>query len=537
MSEPAATISSGERILVVDDSKVQLFAMSTMLKKEGFEVESTHEPLTAKNMIEQKGYDLLLCDLIMPDMDGIGLLRVSKSKRPTMPVVIMTAFGDRESAIQALKEGAEDYIFKASGDRERDEFIIRIRRALERAKLQKKIFDYQTHLEQMVDERTQELKATQDQLVQSERLRSLGVITSGVAHDFNNILAVILGRSQLLSQKIHDTDVSKDLDMITRSALKGSATIKRMQDYTRIRKDERFESIALNSMLEEVIEMTKTRWQDESNSLGVTINLQSQFGDVPLVSGDASELKDVFINIIFNSVDAMREGGTLSIRTYTEQIENTLWVVTELSDTGCGIPENIQSKVFDPFFTTKNQHGSGLGMSTAYGIVQRHRGHLSFKSKPGEGTTFYVKLMAALFVQQLAPDVARAKEVGPPKPLSVLVVDDDEAVRTTLVEMLEIQDHEVHQAGSGKEALRMIEERSFDIVFTDLGMPGMSGWEVSQEIKKRAPQTNIVMITGWGSQLDKEKAEQTGIQRILPKPVSFDEIVRAVTDFGLPLKS
>ncbi|HNL27888.1 MAG TPA: response regulator [bacterium] len=176
-------------------------------------------------------------------------------------------------------------------------------------------------------------------------------------------------------------------------------------------------------------------------------------------------------------------------------------------------------------------------MSTAYGIVQRHRGHLSFKSKPGEGTTFYVKLMAALFVQQLAPDVARAKEVGPPKPLSVLVVDDDEAVRTTLVEMLEIQDHEVHQAGSGKEALRMIEERSFDIVFTDLGMPGMSGWEVSQEIKKRAPQTNIVMITGWGSQLDKEKAEQTGIQRILPKPVSFDEIVRAVTDFGLPLKS
>ncbi len=522
---------SPERILIVDDSKVQLFAVATLLKKEGLEVESTHEPLTAKAWLESKTYDLLLCDLIMPDLDGLGLLRIAKSRHPRMPVVIMTAFGDRESAIQALKEGAEDYIFKASGDRERDEFTIRLRRALERAKLQQKILDYQIHLERMVEERTFELKNAQDQLVQSERLRSLGVITSGVAHDFNNILAVILGRSQILTQRILEPKLANDLQMIIKSALKGSATIKRMQDYTRIRQDEQFESLAIQDLLNEVIDLTKTRWKDDSESKGISIAIDKQFGDVPWISGSSSDLKDVFINILFNAFDSMPRGGTLTIKTYTEQIDNTMWVTAEFRDTGIGIPSEIQSKVFDPFFTTKHQQGSGLGMSTAFGIVQRHRGQIYFESEEGKGTVFFVRIMAALYVQQIAPDQETRETTDSLHPYSVLVIDDDEAVRTTLVEMLEIQDHKVSQASSGPEALRMLEESFFDIVFTDLGMPGMSGWEVSQEIKRRSPSTHIVMITGWGTQLDQDKANQAGVHKIIPKPVSCDEIIRTVNDF------
>jgi signal transduction histidine kinase len=521
-----------ERILVVDDSKVQLFAMCKMLEKEGYVVFSASEPLTAKRMLENSEFDLLLCDLIMPDMDGIAMLKFSKSLYATMPVIIMTAFGDRESAIEALKDGAEDYIFKASGERERDEFFIRIRRTLEKSKLQKKILAYQNSLEHMVEERTKELKETQDKLVQSERLRSLGVITTGVAHDFNNILGVILGRTQLLLRKINDAETLEDLQIIEKSALKGSSTIRRMQDYTRIRKDETFEPVQMNEIIDEVIEITKTRWKDESENKGITIEIEKQCEDIPYVTGDASELKDVVINVLFNAFDAMPKGGKVVIRTYQEQIQNEPWVTTEISDTGCGMAENIQSKIFDPFFTTKMEQGTGLGMSTAYGIVQRHKGDITFKSKTDEGTTFYIRLMAALFVHQV-PGEKEPEAVALPrkKKFSILVVDDDEAVRFTLAEMLEIQEHEVSMASSGKEAVKMVMQHHYDIMFTDLGMPGMSGWELSQEVRQRSPQTHVIMITGWGTQLDHQKAKESNVKKILPKPVSYDEIMNVVNDY------
>ncbi|MBL7960599.1 response regulator [bacterium] len=521
-----------ERILVVDDSKVQLFAMGKMLEKEGYVVFSASEPLHAKRMLENSEFDLLLCDLIMPDMDGIAMLKFSKSARPIMPVVIMTAFGDRESAIEALKDGAEDYIFKASGERERDEFLIRIRRTLEKSKLQKKILAYQNSLEHMVDERTKELRETQEKLIQSERLRSLGVITTGVAHDFNNILGVILGRTQMLIRKMKSSEIVDDLLIIEKSALKGSSTIKRMQDYTRIRKDETFVPVQMNEIIDEVIEITKTRWKDEAENMGISIEVEKKCDDIPYVTGNASELKDVLINVLFNAFDSMVSGGRVTVKTYLEHIHDEQWVTTEVSDTGCGIAENIQSKIFDPFFTTKSEHGTGLGMSTAYGIIQRHKGEITFKSKEKEGTTFYIRLMAALFVHQVMPENPIVKSAqDATRQFAILVVDDDEAVRSTLAEMLEIQGHDVSMASSGPEAIRMIMQRHYEIIFTDLGMPGMSGWELSQEIRQRSPQTHVVMITGWGTQLDHQKAAESNVKKILPKPVSYDEIIHAVNDY------
>lgn len=521
-----------ERILVVDDSKVQLFAMCKMLEKEGYAVFSASEPLNAKRMLENSEFDLLLCDLIMPDMDGIAMLKFSKSHHPTMPVIIMTAFGDRESAIEALKDGAEDYIFKASGERERDEFFIRIRRTLEKSKLQKKILAYQNSLEHMVDERTKELKETQDKLIQSERLRSLGVITTGVAHDFNNILGVILGRTQLLIRKLKNSEIVEDLHIIEKSALKGSSTIKRMQDYTRIRKDEIFVPVQMNEIIDEVIEITKTRWKDEADNKGILIEIEKECEDIPYVTGNASELKDVLINVLFNAFDSMLSGGKVMIKTYLEQIHEEQWVTTEVRDTGCGIAKDIQSKIFDPFFTTKSEHGTGLGMSTAYGIIQRHKGEITFESKENDGTVFYIRLMAALFVHQVPPEhpVISALPDAHRK-FSILVVDDDEAVRSTLAEMLEIQEHEVSMASSGQEAVKMVMQRHYDIMFTDLGMPGMSGWELSQEIRQRSPQTHVIMITGWGTQLDQQKAAESNVKKILPKPVSYDEIMHVVNDY------
>lgn len=519
-----------EEILVVDDSKVQLFSISLLLRKEGYVVEDFHDPLSAKAALEKKHFDLVLCDLQMPEFDGIAVLRLAKSLYPLMPVIIMTAYGDRESAIEALSIGAEDYIFKASGKREEEEFLIRIRRAIEKAKLQKSLINYQEHLEQMVQARTRELQEAQEQLIQSEKLRSLGIMTNGIAHDFNNILGVILGRTQLLMRKIRDGEVLGDLKTIEMASLKGSSTIRRMQDYTRIRKDELFTSLQLNEIVAEVIEITKTRWKDEAHERGVTIHLNTEYGDIPYINGNESELKDVLINVVFNAIDAMPGGGTITIRTAPEKIDNDPWVKLEIEDTGLGIAEEVQSKVFEPFFTTKESGGWGLGMSVAYGIIQRHKGNIRFSSAPNRGTTFYLRFPGALFLQQVPQPKASQGGSTDHKHKKILVIDDDDSMRVMLSEILEIDRHEVVSASSGMEALRLFKEDRFDVVLTDLGMPEMSGWDLAHEIKSMAPETRIIMITGWGTQLDRQKALDSGVEKILPKPVSCEEILRCVAE-------
>lgn len=519
-----------EEILVVDDSKVQLFTTSLLLRKEGYVVQDCHEPLVAKSLIEQKRFDLVLCDLQMPEFNGIDVLRLAKSLYPLMPVIIMTAFGDRESAIEALSIGAEDYIFKASGKREEEEFLIRIRRAIEKAKLQKSIVNYQEHLEQMVQARTRELQEAQEQLIQSEKLRSLGIMTNGIAHDFNNILGVILGRTQLLMRKTRDEDILADLKTIEMASFKGSSTIRRMQDYTRIRKDELFTAIQLNDLIPEVIAITETRWKDEAHEKGLMIQVGTDFKDIPLINGNASELKDVLINVVFNAIDAMPHGGRIEFRTYPETVDGDPWVAVEVSDTGTGIAQDVQSKVFEPFFTTKDSGGWGLGMSVAYGIIQRHKGNISFKSLPGQGTTFCLRFPGALFLQQMPEPKTASPTVSEKKQKRILVIDDDDGMRLMLSEILEIDRHDVASASSGREALELFRNGHYDVVLTDLGMPEMSGWDLAHEIKKLSAATRIIMITGWGTQLDQQKAAESGVEKILPKPVSCEEILKCVAE-------
>ena len=521
-----------EKILIVDDSKVQLLAISMMIKKEGYDVHKANDPKTAQGMLLETKFDLLLCDLKMPEIDGIQMLRFVKSHDSYLPVIIMTAFGDRDSAIEALSLGAEDYIFKTTGKKEDEEFIIRIKRALEKSKMQKRLLDYKNELEKMVEKRTDELRQTQDQLIQSEKLRSLGVITSGVAHDFNNILGVILGRTQLLLRDVTDESVIEDLESIEKSALKGAATIKRMQDYTRIRKDEAFVPVRIQEIMEEVVEMTRTRWKDAAEQKGISVRVNLDLQDVPDVEGNASELKDVFINIIFNAIDAMPEGGDLTIKTYLETILSEKWVTVEIRDTGVGIDSESKMKIFDPFFTTKMEQGSGLGMSVAYGIIERHKGHIKFSSTVGMGTVFHTRLPMALYVyEEPGLEKPEGKKQKEHRPCNILVVDDDDAIRLTLTEMLEIENHKVVSASSGQEALVFLANQNFDIVFTDLGMPGMSGWEVSKEVKRLYPSTKVVMITGWGGQLDSIRAKESGIEKIIPKPVSYEEILNTVKEY------
>jgi signal transduction histidine kinase/CheY-like chemotaxis protein len=377
----------------------------------------------------------------------------------------------------------------------------------------------------LFEERTRaysELASAQDQLVRTEKLRALGEMASGVAHDFNNLLASILGRAQLTLQRLQDPQLRKWLQVIERSALDGAQTVRRLQEFTRTRRDQPFVAVDLNEIIRGALEITQSRWREETRSRGVDVEAQTSFGTLPMVAGDPAELREAMTNLILNAVDAMPTGGTLTL---TTRVENNLVVVT-VADTGVGIPEAIRGKIFDPFFTTKGPQGTGLGLSMTYGILSRHGARITVDSQEGRGTTFRLT-----FAPGAVPDV----EVSAPAesaPLGVslrcLVIDDEAEVGRVLGDVLQTSGHRVVVLGDGAEAIAQFRAEAFDIVFTDLAMPRVSGWQVAQAVKEMAPAVPVVLVTGFGVELTAEERQVHGVDMVLVKPLKIADVLGAV---------
>jgi signal transduction histidine kinase len=367
-----------------------------------------------------------------------------------------------------------------------------------------------------------ELSAAQDQLVRTEKLRALGEMASGVAHDFNNLLASILGRAQLLLQRIEDPRLRKWLQVIERSALDGAQTVRRLQEFTRIRRDQPFVPVDVNQVVRDALEITQSRWREEAASRGIAIDVRTALGEVPHVGGDAVELREALTNLILNAVDAMPDGGALSLRT---AVVDGL-VELAVSDTGVGMPESVRQRIFDPFFTTKGAQGTGLGLSITYGILMRHRARVTVASEPGQGTTFRL----AFEPSAEPPVVERVVPVSAPAgaPLRCLVVDDEEPVGTVLGDVLESSGHSAVVLTNGAEAIERFRREPFDVVFTDLAMPGLSGWQVARAVKASAPSVPVFLVTGFGVELSVEERRAHGVDLVLSKPLNIDSILDAI---------
>ncbi len=374
----------------------------------------------------------------------------------------------------------------------------------------------------------QELRQAQDQVVQAEKLRAMGELASGVAHDFNNVLAVVLGNTQLLLHQLDrlgPEEIREGLKVIERSSKDGAETIRRIQEFTGVRRDREFISLSLNDIVTEVANITQPRWRDQTQKKGIQIELTIHLGVIPLIMGNPSEMREVLTNIIFNAVDAMPKGGRLSIST---QLQAEGWVEVRIADTGIGMTEDVKKRVFDPFFTTKGVTNSGLGMSVSYGIVKRHGGEVLIESAPGKGATFILHLPTGYEEEEpVAKEVAVSKES---KGARILVIDDEESVRDILSRMLKTKGHKVVVAPNGEEGVERFKAEAFDLVFTDLGMPKLSGWDVGKTIKEINPKTPVAMITGWGVELDREKLNESGIDLIISKPFNFEQVVDLVSE-------
>jgi signal transduction histidine kinase/CheY-like chemotaxis protein len=382
-----------------------------------------------------------------------------------------------------------------------------------------------------------EQERIREQFSQMEKLSALGELASGVAHDFNNTLTGILGRAQLLQRTNDPEKIKRGLDVIIKTAEDGAKTVKRIQDFARQRRDHNFELVSIDQILLDASEITRPRWKNCAEVSNIHITVDLQIGSNAMVMGDDSELREVLVNMVFNAIDAMPEGGTLTLS--TSMVDQS--VVIKIVDTGVGMYPEVRSRIFDPFFTTKGKAGLGLGLAVSFGIIRRHGGIIEVESQYGSGTEFRVTLPVAkiveggLQVELPNPEPARAAldELSLTEEnarLRLLIVDDEDFVRDLLQDILEGEDCDVRVAASGSEALAMFREIQFDAVFTDVGMPGMSGWELAREIRHLSQQIPIAVITGWGEAVGSNEQKAAGVDWVLAKPFTADRIAELVRD-------
>jgi CheY-like chemotaxis protein len=283
--------------------------------------------------------------------------------------------------------------------------------------------------------------------------------------------------------------------------------------------------VSVDQLLLDVSEITRPRWKDHAEAANVHIGLELQIRSKALLMGDESELREVLVNMVFNAIDAMPCGGTLTMA--TKEIGDAVEI--SVSDTGAGMSEEVRSRIFDPFFTTKGKTGMGLGLAVSYGIIRRHEGTVEVDSEINRGTTFRINLPIAKGVVKVAPTgdlivPARAAFSQKPQQTKILVVDDEDYVRELLRDILEKEGCQVCLADGGHEALALFQAEQFDAVFTDVGLPGMSGWELARAIRAQDKQLPLAVITGWGEAVGSHEQKAAQVEWVVAKPFTVDRI-------------
>lgn len=460
-----------------------------------------------------------------------------RSVQPHVPGLLATCIRFQEERFGSLCLTKKSGSFVAEDEQLLVTLVANAAAALRRIRL----FDAATHesaqtiedLRQALDN----LKAAQEQLVRTQSLRALGELAGGTAHHLNNVLAIILGQVQLLRMTVADTAIQGSLETVERAALDGAETVRRLQTFARSRPSEHLVPVDLVRIVEESLELTRPRWQDEALAQGIQIELERELSAVPSISGQASELREAVTNLILNAVDAMPQGGRMTAKTWSEPG----WVCLLVSDTGVGMSNEVRRRAFEPFFGTTGLGRAGLGLSVAYGIVQHHSGEITMKSAEGKGTTVTLRFPSAtrsVAVQReefsnslpaTEPEVLFSRAAPPPVTPSlrlgrILVIDDEAGVRSLLAEILSTQGHTVDQASDGSEGLVLLERNRYDLVITDLGMPEVTGWEVARAVKARWPSIRVILVTGWGESVQREATVEQGVDALLCKPFKVQEV-------------
>lgn len=455
-----------------------------------------------RNLCQSAGYESVALIPLRSDGKIIGLLQFN-DRRPNQFTLEMIQFF----------EGLSPSI------------AIALRRMQTRADLKKSNLALQAALKQLQD--------IQEQVIQQERLNALGQMAAGIAHDFNNALIPVLGYTELLLSRQGILDNRKEtIEMLklTRSgAINAAETVHRLGEFSRPGELSQQQPVDLARVIQDTVALTRPKWKVEMETKGVTIDLRTEIAPVAPIPGDEHEFGQLLTNLIFNAVDAIPREGSITIRLHSH--DSGKHAVIEVQDTGVGMSEEVRRRCLDPFFSTKTGRGMGLGLSIAYGIVQRHKGSIEIQSEPGKGTRVIVQLPLDEASAMKSQEEKPPSDLRPPiPPLRVLIVDDEEAVRDVLSRYLEADGHTVRLAAGGQAGLQLFESESFDMVILDRAMPGMNGDALAAAIKSRSPQTPVIMLTGFGDLLGDQGGRPLRVDKIVAKPLTRETLRRAMAE-------
>ncbi len=551
-------------ILLIEDNEEQVQFLTQLLVTSDaarFEVSAVVTLDGALKRIKSGRLDLILLDLSLPDSDGLETFIRVIEHAPMVPIVVLSGIRDVAVAIETVQLGAQDYLVKGHVD---NHLLIRsLQYAIERNRIQFQLKLAYEELEVRVQERTSalrdsnerlqreitdrrraeeatlesnrqlaealaKLRSAQEEIIQRERMLALGRMANGIAHDFNNALAPILGFSELLLMKpeiLRDLDKSRNYVEIIHTAARDSAkVVRRLREFYRYRdKDEIFTPVVINDLILQVISLTQPRWKDQALLAGVSIEIRTELGHVPTVPGNEQELREALANVLLNAINAIPKRGTITICTEVQG----RWVVVTVTDDGIGMTEEVKARCLEPFFTTTtNEEGSGLGLGSVYGIIQRHDGGLEIQSEVSRGTSVTVSL-------------PMEKECCPPEPakpvpvangvLRILVVEDEPLVREVLTVYLAEDKHNIVTANDGRDGVEKFRSAgAFDLVLTDRAMPEMNGDALAREIKRIQPGQPVILLTGFGDLMVGSGEQPEGVDMVVSKPFTLSTLRTAI---------
>jgi DNA-binding response OmpR family regulator len=591
------------RILIAEDSATQAKRLVHILETQGYRVTCAANGQLAFDMAKQQKPDLVISDVVMPEMTGYELCAAIKrdAKLNHIPVILVTTLSDPQDVIRGLECGADNFVLKPYDS---DQLLRRIQFVLVNSDMRKTeqpgmgleiMFGGQRHfitadrlqilnlllstyeaaiqrnkeltntrdtlhetnkelqeltieLEDRVKHRTRELEQSnealrhaQQALIQQERLRALGQMASGIAHDINNAISPIALYTEAMLERETLSDRARGyLTTISRAIDDVAQTVGRMREFYRPRENElQLASVELNPLIQQVEDLTRARWNDLAQQRGIMIELANVLADDLLpIRGAENEIRDALTNLIFNAVDAMPEGGSIRISTRNgttpdAQGNDHPCVFLEVTDSGIGMDEETRRRCLEPFFTTKGDRGTGLGLAMVYGMAKRHSAGLDIDSALGKGTT--VRLTFRSGTHQTASTGRVPQPLFAVRSLRVLLVDDDPSLLESLRSSLEDEGHKVATAGGGQAGIDAFRDaqkagRLFDIVITDLGMPYVDGRQVVASVRSMSPGTPIILLTGWGQHIANENEKAPQVDRLLGKPPRIRELRSALSE-------
>ena len=513
------------RLLLIEDSEDDAMLLERELKIGGFDPSMVRVDSAAAmgEALDKEEWDAVIADYNMPHFSGMAALELMKEKKLDLPFIIVSGAIGEETAVDAMKAGAHDYIMK--------DHLARLVPAVNRELREARMRQESRRLEE-------EKERIQAQLIQSQRMEAIGVMSGGIAHDFNNLLTAILGSTELAMGMVQDSSpLWEELDHIQTAAARASGLTRQLLLFSRKQKME-FVPINVNHVIQNSIKMLQ-------RMIGEDIEIVTALEANPFsIQADRGSIELTIINLAVNARDAMPDGGTLTIRTENlvlgapptgsaPRMRAGRFVKLSVIDTGIGIDPKTMEHIFDPFFSTKGVgQGTGLGLSVVHGIVQQHKGWISASSKPGEGAVFDLYL----------PAVTRKPETEAKRQISaeayaghgerILIVEDEIHVLNYASKALGMHGYTVFKAANAAAALEVFvkEKGDFSLVFCDVVLPDRNGLELAGDLRERKPDVKILMSSGYiGYKSHLNPIREEGFH-YLPKPYSLIDLLRTIQD-------